>query len=289
MMLLARGKGDEMMIKMSKKKGYIVVWAGLGILLGVALFAPWLTLHDPYEQNLANRFAPPSAEYWLGTDELGRCVFSRLVVGTRMSLFIGAAVVSINAVVGSLIGLLSGFGSRWIDALVMGLLDIVQAFPGAILTLAVAGILGPGLPNMILALTVLGWAGHARFVRSMVLSLNEREFIESARSLGYGSFHVLFRHVLPNCLGPILVFSSMEMAGAIMMAAGLNFLGLGVPVSTPEWGAMLNQGKDYFRTAPHLAAFPGLAIMIAALEFNLLGDYLRDRIDEGGLIDEWKD
>lgn len=264
-----------------KRTSFILAMVLLSFLAAVALLAPWLTLHDPYAQNLDNRFAGPSGTYWFGTDDLGRCVYSRLIMGTRVSLFTGIIVVSLNALIGSLVGLISGFGPKVFDSIVMGLLDILLAFPGTILTLAVAGILGPGFLNMIIALTLLGWVGYARFVRGMVLSLKEREFIETARSLGFGSFHILFKHLLPNCLGPIIVLSSMEMAGVILMAAGLNFLGLGVQDSYPEWGAMLDRGKNYLRTAPHIATFPGLAIMVTVLAFNLLGDGLRDLLQGG--------
>lgn len=249
-------------------------------MLVLAIFSPWLILHDPYEQNLDCRFDKPSSTYWFGTDDLGRCIFSRLILGTRVSLFIGIAVVFLNSLIGTLVGLISGFSPKVIDSVVMGFIDILLAFPGTILILAIAGILGPGLLNMIIALTVLGWVGHARLVRGMVLSLKEQEFVESARSLGLGSFHILFKHILPNCLGPILIVSSMEMAGIIIMAAGLSFLGLGVQNSYPEWGAMLNQGKAYLRIAPHIATFPGIAIMITVLVFNLLGDGFRDLLQD---------
>jgi len=251
------------------------------LLLFAALLGPWLVRRDPFAQDLNNRLALPSKEYWLGTDELGRCIFTRLLVGTRYSLLIGVTVVSINAFVGTLVGLFSGYSRRSIDAAVMGLIDILMAFPGTILTLAVAGILGPGLLNMIVALTLLGWVNYARFIRGMVLSLKEEEFIENARMLGLGHGTILFRHIFPHCLGPLLVYASMNMAGVILMAAGLSFLGLGVQEPRPEWGAMLNKGKNFLRTAPHLAIFPGLAIMLTTLAFNLLGDGLRDRLQEG--------
>ncbi len=264
--------GDAIM----KRISFILAIVLLIFLLGVALLAPWLTLHDPYEQNLDNRFAKPSRTYWFGTDDLGRCIYSRIILGTRTSLFIGIVVVSLNTLIGTLVGLVSGFGPKVVDSIVMGFIDVLLALPGPILTLAVAGILGHGLLKMIIALTFLGWVSYARIVRGMVLSLKEREFVESARTLGLGSFHILFKHLLPNCLGPVIVLSSMEMGGIIMMVAGLSFLGLGLQDSYPEWGAMLDQGKDYLRTAPHLAIFPGLAIMVTVLTFNLLGDGLRD-------------
>ena len=266
-----------------QKYNLIIPAVLLVILVLTAFFAPYLTLHDPFAQDLDNRFMSPSKTYLMGTDDLGRCIFSRLILGTRVSLLIGVAVVSINTLIGTLVGLISGFGHKIIDSIIMGIIDILLAFPGAILTLAVAGILGPGLLNMIIALTILGWVSYARFVRGMVLSLKEREFIESARCLRFGNIHILFKHILPNCLGQIVVLSSMDMAGVILMAAGLSFLGLGVQGSFPEWGLMLNQGKDYLRVAPHLATCPGLAIMIAALAFNLLGDGLRDLLQGEGV------
>lgn len=250
----------------------------LGLLIIIALLGPLLTPHDPYSQNLELRLASPSGTYWLGTDELGRCIYTRLLLGTRYSLLIGIAVVTINALVGTFLGLLIGYGPKSIDSAAMGVIDILMAFPGMILTLAVAGILGPGLLNMIVALTLLGWVSYARFVRGMVLSLKEEEYVENARMLGLGHTTILTKHILPNCLGPLLIYASMNMAGVILMAAGLSFLGLGVQEPHPEWGAMLNKGKNFLRSAPHLAIFPGLAIMLTTLAFNLLGDGLRDRL-----------
>jgi len=250
----------------------------LGLLVIIALLGPLLTPHDPYSQNLDLRLSPPSGTYWLGTDELGRCIYARLLLGTRYSLLIGVVVVMVNALIGTLLGLLIGYGPKTIDSAAMGIIDILMAFPGMILTLAVAGILGPGLLNMIVALTLLGWVSYARFVRGMVLSLKEEEYVENARMLGLGQMTILIKHILPNCLGPLLIYASMNMAGVILMAAGLSFLGLGVQEPHPEWGAMLNKGKNFLRTAPHLAIFPGLAIMLTTLAFNLLGDGLRDRL-----------
>ncbi len=256
----------------------------LGLLVIIALLGPLLTPHDPFSQNLDLRLAPPSGKYWLGTDELGRCIYTRLLLGTRYSLLIGVVVVTVNALIGTLLGLFIGYGPKGMDSAVMGIIDILMAFPGMILTLAVAGILGPGLLNMIVALTLLGWVNYARFVRGMVLSLKEEEYVENARMLGLGQATILFKHILPNCLGSLLVYASMNMAGVILMAAGLSFLGLGIQEPYPEWGAMLNKGKNFLRAAPHLAIFPGLAIMLTTLAFNLLGDGLRDRLQGEGEV-----
>ena len=245
----------------------------------IALFAPFIAPHDPIEQNLEKRLLPPCREYPMGTDDLGRCLLSRIIYGARVSLQLGVIVVGIITVIGVTLGLISGYYGGIVDEIIMRLVDVVLAFPGIILALAVAGALGPGLFNVMLALAMVGWTGLARVVRGSVLSVKQKEFVESARALGCSDLHIMTRHILPNVMAPVIVLATLDMAFIILAAAGLSFLGLGAQPPTPEWGSMLNNGRAFMRTAPHLTTFPGLAIMVAVLAFNFLGDGLRDVLD----------
>ena len=245
----------------------------------IALFAPFIAPHDPIEQNLEKRLLPPCREYPMGTDDLGRCLLSRIIYGARVSLQLGVIVVGIITVIGVTLGLISGYYGGIVDEIIMRLVDVVLAFPGIILALAVAGALGPGLFNVMLALAMVGWTGLARVVRGSVLSVKQKEFVESARALGCSDLHIMTRHILPNVMAPVIVLATLDMAFIILAAAGLSFLGLGAQPPTPEWGSMLNNGRAFMRTAPHLTTFPGLAIMVAVLAFNFLGDGLRDALD----------
>jgi len=215
----------------------------------------------------------------MGTDDLGRCLLSRIIYGARVSLQLGVIVVGIITVIGVTLGLISGYYGGIVDEIIMRLVDVVLAFPGIILALAVAGALGPGLFNVMLALAMVGWTGLARVVRGSVLSVKQKEFVESARALGCSDLHIMTRHILPNVMAPVIVLATLDMAFIILAAAGLSFLGLGAQPPTPEWGSMLNNGRAFMRTAPHLTTFPGLAIMVAVLAFNFLGDGLRDVLD----------
>jgi peptide/nickel transport system permease protein len=274
-------KSSKKLALQQLKKNKIAI-IGLIIIISlafIALFAPFIAPHDPIEQNLEKRLFPPCREYPMGTDDLGRCLLSRIIYGARVSLQLGVIVVGIITVIGVTLGLISGYYGGIIDEIIMRLVDVVLAFPGIILALAVAGALGPGLFNVMLALAIVGWTGLARVVRGSVLSVKEKEFVESARSLGCSDLHIMTRHILPNVMAPVIVLATLDMAFIILAAAGLSFLGLGAQPPTPEWGSMLNSGRAFMRTAPHLTTFPGLAIMIAVLAFNFLGDGLRDALD----------
>ena len=263
------------------KKNKIAI-IGLIIIISlafIALFAPFIAPHDPIEQNLEKRLLAPCREYPMGTDDLGRCLLSRIIYGARVSLQLGVIVVGIITVIGVTLGLISGYYGGIVDEIIMRLVDVVLAFPGIILALAVAGALGPGLFNVMLALAMVGWTGLARVVRGSVLSVKQKEFVESARALGCSDLHIMTRHILPNVMAPVIVLATLDMAFIILAAAGLSFLGLGAQPPTPEWGSMLNNGRAFMRTAPHLTTFPGLAIMVAVLAFNFLGDGLRDVLD----------
>lgn len=255
---------------------------GLAIVVSLvlmAILAPFIVPHDPIELHLDLRLLSPSWQYPLGTDDLGRCILSRLIYGTRVSLQVGVMVVGITAISGSLLGLTAGYLGGIIDEIIMRIVDVLLAFPGLILALVIAGLLGPGLFNVMLALSVVGWTRYARVVRGCVLSAKERGFVEAARAIGSSNFYIMFRHVLPEALSPVIVMSTLGMGWTILSAAALSFLGLGAQPPMPEWGSMLNSGRAFLRVAPHLITFPGLAIMVTVLAFNFLGDGLRDALD----------
>lgn len=270
-------KADGMSILENKLAltGMIII----GLLVVAALFAPILAPHNPNKQCLSQALQKPSLEYPCGTDEFGRCIFSRIIFGARISLEIGLAVTAVSAATGVALGLVAGFYGGVVDEVIMRGVDIFLAFPGLILALVVAGLLGPGVFNVMLALALVGWMGYARIVRGTVLAEKEKEFIETARSLGASDWYIMLRHLLPNVIAPVIVMASVGIGYAILAAAGLSFLGLGVQPPTPVWGSMLSDGKTYLQTAPQLTVFPGLAILFTVLGFNFLGDGLRDWLD----------
>jgi peptide/nickel transport system permease protein len=254
---------------------------GLGVILALvvlALGARQIAPHDPIRQDLPHALAKPSAEFPLGTDEFGRCILSRILFGARLSLLVGVIATTIGATAGILLGLCAGYFPR-ADAPVMRCMDVLLAFPSILLAIAVVAALGPSLGNVMIAVGVRSVPSFARVSRSMVLSLKELEFVQGAAALGASHARVLFGHILPNSVSPLLVFSSMQVATAILLAAILSFLGLGVQPPTPEWGKMVSDGRAYLMEAPHVSLFPGLAIFIAVMGFNCLGDGLRDALD----------
>ena len=255
--------------------------AGLGLILALillALSARQVAPHDPLRQDLPHALAGPSIEFPLGTDEFGRCILSRILFGARLSLLVGVIATAIGAGAGILSGLAAGYFPR-LDAPVMRTMDVLLAFPSILLAIAIVAALGPSLGNVMIAVGVRSIPSFARLARSMVLSLKELEFVQGAAALGASHARVLFRHILPNSVSPLLVFSSMQVATAILLAAILSFLGLGVQPPTPEWGKMVSDGRAYLLEAPHVSLFPGLAIFIAVMGFNCLGDGLRDALD----------
>jgi peptide/nickel transport system permease protein len=258
-----------------------VVYAGFVVL---AVFAPVFAPADPELQTLSDRFQPPSwitpgNGHLLGADNLGRDVLSRVVYGSRVSIAVGVATVSVCVVVGSALGAIAGYARGRIDGVLMLVLDIWMAFPALVLAIALSAALGPGLPNLILALALTGWVSYCRVVRAEVLSLREREFVLAARVVGGSGGRVVARHLIPNVVGPVLVLATLEMATVIISEAALSFLGLGVGATQPTWGGMLNDGRQFLRQAWWLATFPGLAISLLVLAVNLLGDGLRDALD----------
>ena len=248
-------------------------------LLLAGLVAPWLPLDDPTQISLSNRLLPPSLETPLGTDHLGRDTFSRIVHGARMTLVAAAATLALSMTIALSVGIVSGFNGGWTDTALMGVVDVLLAFPSLILALAVAGALGPGLFNVLLAAGAVWWVGHARIIRGITLGARRTEYVTAARAVGAGNLRIIFRHIAPNILGPIIVIASLDVGWIILGIAGLSFLGLGAQPPTPEWGAMLNDARPHLQTAPRLLLLPGAAIFIAVLGFNLLGDGLRDMLD----------
>ena len=251
----------------------------VSLVLLSAAFAPVLAPEGPNEQDLFNRLESPSAEHPMGTDELGRDVLSRLLYGARISLQIAVIVVAITLAIGTAVGVIAGYAGGWIDEALMRLVDILLAFPGILLALVIAGILGPSLTNIMIALAVVGWTQYARIIRGSVLSVKEEEFVKSAQLMGVSRTRIVLRHIIPNVVTPVVVLATMDMAYVILGTAGLSFLGLGAQPPTPEWGTMLAQGRNHVDTAWWVVNFPGLAIMITVLGFNLLGDGLRDVLD----------
>ncbi|HEX3462688.1 MAG TPA: ABC transporter permease [Candidatus Elarobacter sp.] len=256
--------------------------AGAGVValmvLG-AVLAPLLAPHDPLAQNLAQGAQAPSGAHWMGTDKLGRDVFARIVYGARISLTIGFVAVGLAITAGTLIGLIAGYAGRRTESTLMGAMDVMLAFPSIILAIGITTVLGPSITNLMLAVGIVYVPQYARLARSSVLAVKEHEYVEAARAIGAGTPAILARHVLPNILAPLLVQATLGIATAELEAAGLSYLGLGARPPAPEWGAMLNDARDYWLAAPWALIFPGVSITVLVLGFNLLGDGLRDALD----------
>jgi peptide/nickel transport system permease protein len=247
----------------------------IGLIFLFTLLVPLFYRVSPYEIDLEYRLTPPCKNHPLGKDELGRDELARIVYGARISLFVGFVVVFISALFGLIMGLISGFAGGIIDEIIMRLVDILLAFPGILLAIALVAFFGPGLLNLIFALVVTGWVGYSRLARAQVLKLKEMDFVIAARAIGASYSRIIFKHLMPNVLPFILVQASLGIAGAILAESGLSFLGLGVQPPTPSWGAMINQGRNHLFEAPWLTIFPGIALLITILGFNLLGEGLR--------------
>jgi ABC-type dipeptide/oligopeptide/nickel transport system permease subunit len=241
--------------------------------------APVLAPHDPTEVSLEYRILPPNSAFPLGTDHLGRDELSRMLYGARMTLSTASVVLVVVMVIALVVGALSGYYGGWLDSFFMGLVDLLLAFPGLILAVAIAGTLGPSLINVMIALAAVWWAGYARLIRGMVLSVRQREFVEAAKAIGASDRRIIVNHIARNILGPFVVLATLDMGSIILAISGLNFLGLGVQPPTPEWGAMLNDARPFLQSAPQLLLYPGIAIVLVVLGFNLLGDGLRDVLD----------
>ncbi len=244
----------------------------------VALFAPRLSPYDPLAQDLMHRLEPPSPTHWFGSDELGRDIFSRVLYGARISMPLGMVVVALSSVIGMIVGGISGYIGGGTDEVIMRIADVFLAFPSLVLAMAITAALGPGLNNAMLAIVVVLWPTYARVIRGQVLAVKSRDYIEAARAIGAPSSRILFRHIFPNSYTPVFVKASLDVGAAILIAAGLSFIGLGAQPPTPEWGAMVSMGRQKFAQW-WIATFPGLAMFTVVMGFNFLGDGLRDLLD----------
>jgi peptide/nickel transport system permease protein len=245
-----------------------------------AIFAPRIAPQNPAHIVLADRLQPPSHAHWFGTDELGRDILSRVVYGARISMLVGAIVVAASLLIGLTVGSIAGYYGGRVDRIVnVVVMNAFLSFPGILLAIAFVAFLGPGIFNLILALSIGGWVGYARLVRAQVLVVREREFVEAARALGATDMRIVLRHILPNIIQPVIVQAAIGMAGAVLAEATMSFLGLGVPPPTASWGSMLNDGRSHLFDSPHLVLFPAAAVMLAVLAFNFIGDALRDYLD----------
>ncbi len=249
------------------------------LLVALAVLAPLLTAHDPYAQNLDDRLLPPGAAHWLGTDQLGRDILARILYGARITLMIVGLVAVIAAPVGLVVGCVSGYFGGWLDVVMMRVTDVFLAFPRLILALALVAALGPGIENAVIALALTAWPPYARLARAEALTIRGREFIDAARMQGATAWGIVFTQVMPLCTSSLIVRLTLDMAGIILIAAGLGFLGLGAQPPAPEWGAMIAAGRQYLFDQWWVATMPGLAILVVSLGFNLLGDGLRDVLD----------
>src|SRR5215469_15730000 len=265
--------------------------AAIGIVLVMvfvifAVFAPWIAPQDPAAINLPTRMDGVSQAHWFGTDELGRDILSRVIYGARISLLVGSSVVLTSLALGLVMGSIAGYYGGAIDRFVnVVLMNAFLSFPGILIAIAFVAFRGPGIFNLVVALSLGGWVGYARLVRGQVLAAREREYVEAARALGASDLRILVRHILPNIIQPVIVQAAIGMAGAILAEATMSFLGLGVPPPTASWGTMLNDGRAYLFDAPHLVLFPAAAVMLAVLSFNFIGDALRDYLDPRSRIE----
>ena len=265
--------------------------AALGVVMVAAflicaIFAPWLAPQDPAHIDLPNRLQPPSSQHLAGTDELGRDILSRLIWGARISMFVGSSVVACSLLLGLIIGSFAGYYGGGIDRIVnIVVMNAFLSFPGILIAIAFVAFRGPGILNLVLALSLGGWVGYARLVRGQVLAVREREFVEAARALGANDLRILTRHILPNIIQPVIVQAAIGMAGAVLAEATMSFLGLGVPPPTASWGSMLNDARSHLFDSPHLVLVPAATVMLAVLAFNFIGDALRDVLDPRSRIE----
>ena len=249
------------------------------LMASAALLAPWIAPYDPIMDMDIPLLTPGTHGHLLGTDDYGRDVLSRLLYGARISLWVGLIVIAISGSIGTILGLIAGFYGGWVDNVIMRVVDILFGFPFFILALVLMAILGPSLTNALLALIVVSWITYARIARGQVLTVKEEDYVEASRAVGASGLRIMFRHILPNCLAPLIVQATLGVGGAILTVASLSFLGMGAQPPTPEWGAMLSEGKPFLQVDPYLTIFPGLAIVVTVLSLNLLGDGLRDAFD----------
>ena len=269
----------EVWHRMKKSPMAVIGLALIVVLFVMALFADVIAPFTYSKQNLMHAFEPPSAQYIFGTDEFGRDIFSRIVYGARISLQVGFIAVGISMFIGGFLGALAGYYGGKIDNVIMRIMDVLLSIPSILLAIAIAASLGPGLFNLMIAVGISAIPNYARIVRGSVLSIRGQEFVEAAKAVGSSDLRIIFKHIIPNCTAPIIVQATLGVATAILTAAGLSFIGLGIQPPIPEWGAMLSSGRSYIRDYPYMTLFPGLAIMITILALNFVGDGLRDALD----------
>lgn len=265
--------------RLLKNKAAVVGGIIILFFVFVALVGPLLVKTDPLHQDVMNKLQPPSKEHWFGTDNFGRDIFSRIIHGAWLTLKVGILSVAVGGVVGVVIGILAGYFGGWFDTISMRIMDVLLAFPGILLALAIVSVLGGSLRNVILAVGIFSVPAFARIVRGSTLQVKKLEYIDAVKALGASDIRIIFRHILPNIMSPIIVQATMRIATAILTASGLAFLSLGAPPPTPEWGAMLNDGRAYMHNAGHMVLIPGVMIVIVVLAFNIFGDGLRDALD----------
>ncbi|MEG6520534.1 nickel transporter permease [Desulfotomaculum sp. 1211_IL3151] len=278
--VIRRGKLAELWRRFKKDKFAVIGGVILLVVILCAIFAPLITHYDPNETQLEQRLLPPGTEgHFLGTDEVGRDMFTRLVYGARVSVMIGFVAVAIALFFGILVGLFAGYYGGWIDTILMRCIDVLMAFPYVLLAISIIAALGPGLLQAMVAISIVGIPYYARIVRGTVLSLRNKEFIEAEKALGASNMRIIFKHILPNTMAPIIVAATLDVGWMIIAAAGLSFLGLGAQPPTAEWGVMLSEGRKFLRVAPYVSLLPGVCIFLVVLSLNLLGDGLRDALD----------
>lgn len=276
---IPQGSWRDIWYSLKGNKRAMLGLAFIVLLIIIALLADVIAPYGMREQNLSNALQFPNAQHWLGTDDLGRDVLTRIIYGTRVSLTVGAVSVMLSLVVGAVLGILAGFYQGWVDTLIMRICDILLSIPSILLAIAIVASLGSSMPNMILAIGISGIPVFARIIRASVMAEKEKEYIQASRALGAVDSRIIFKNIIPNILSPVIVQSSMGIASAILSAVGLGFIGLGLEASIAEWGTMLSAGRGYIRTHYYLTLYPGLVIVLTVLAFNLLGDGIRDAID----------
>lgn len=274
-----KGPWQEAWTNFKKSKSALFGSAIVLFFVLLAIFGPLFAPQGINEQNLSMRLQPPSADFWFGTDDLGRDILSRILHGARISLTVGLSAVLISAVAGSFLGIIAGYYGRWVDTIISRIFDIMLAFPSILLAIAIVSILGPSLQNALIAIAVINIPNFGRLIRSRVLSIKEEEYIHAARAIGMKNSRILWKHILPNSMTPVIVQGTLAIATAIIEAAALGFLGLGAEAPQPEWGKMLADARMFLLNAPWAMIFPGLAIMLTVIGFNLMGDGLRDALD----------
>lgn len=265
--------------KLLKNKAAVIGGAFILLFVLTAFIGPHLMTQDPFKVVISNKLQPPSADHWFGTDNYGRDIFTRIIFGMELTLKVGFLSVTIGGIIGVILGIVSGYYGGAVDAVIMRIMDVLLAFPGILLALAIVSVLGGSMQNVIIAVAIFSVPAFARIVRGSTLSVRKLEYIDAVRALGATDFRIIFKHILPNVMSPIIVQATLRIATAILTASGLSFLGLGAQPPTPEWGAMLSEGRNFMKESPHVVLFPGLMIVTVVIAFNIFGDGLRDALD----------